>query len=80
MNREVFVAGFDFSVAKRLRRRVDFNLAIDILFNKRYFETQNFFESRMLRPGDPVSARIHATPGYPFGVAAGLTFWLLGEK
>ncbi len=69
----------DFSVAKRLRRWVDFNVSIDNLFNKRYFETQNYFESR-LRPGDPVISRIHATPGYPFGVTAGLTFRLFGEK
>jgi outer membrane receptor protein involved in Fe transport len=63
----------DLSVNKRLSRSVDFNLAIDNLFNKRYFETQNYFESR-LRPGDEPVARIHATPGYPFSVTIGLTF------
>jgi hypothetical protein len=30
-------------------------------------------------PGDPVIARIHGTPDYPFGVTAGLTF-RLGKK
>jgi outer membrane receptor protein involved in Fe transport len=63
----------DFYVSKRLRRFVDFNLGVDNLFNKRYFETQNYFESR-LRPGDEPAERVHATPGYPFGVTAGLTF------
>ena len=63
----------DFSMSKRLRRFVDFNFAIDNLFNKRYFETQNYFESRIRPDADPV-ARIHATPGYPFGVTVGLTF------
>ncbi|MBA2734060.1 MAG: TonB-dependent receptor [Acidobacteria bacterium] len=63
----------DFSMSKRLRRWVDFNLSIDNLTNKRYFETQNYFESR-LRPGDPVISRIHATPGYPFGLTIGFTF------
>ena len=63
----------DFSMKKSLRNWIDFNLSIDNLGNKRYFETQNYFESR-LSPGDPAVARIHATPGYPFGVTAGLTF------
>lgn len=63
----------DFSMSKRIRRWVDFNLSMDNLTNKRYFETQNYFASR-LRPGDPVVARIHATPGYPFGLTVGLTF------
>jgi outer membrane receptor protein involved in Fe transport len=68
----------DLSVSKKLRRWVDFNLSIDNLMDKRYFETQNYFESR-LRPGDPVMARIHATPGYPRTVTAGLTFRLFGK-
>jgi outer membrane receptor protein involved in Fe transport len=65
-------------VAKRLRRWVDLNLAIDNLTDTRYFETQNYFESRV-RPGDGVTARIHATPGYPRTVTAGLTFRLSGK-
>ncbi len=65
----------DLSVNKRLRRWVDANFSVDNLFNKRYLETQNFFESRV-RPGDPVIARIHGTPGFPLGVTAGLTFHL----
>lgn len=32
--------------------------------NKRYFETQNYFEPR-LRPGDPVIARIQCTSAIP---------------
>ena len=72
----VRASGFDvldFSMSKRLRRWVDFNLSADNLTNKRYFETQNYFESR-LRPGAPAVARIHATPGYPFGLSIGFTF------
>jgi outer membrane receptor protein involved in Fe transport len=65
----------DFSMSKRIRSWVDFNLSIDNLTNKRYYETQNYFESR-LRPGDPVVTRLHGTPGYPFGMTAGLTFRL----
>ncbi|HEX7318037.1 MAG TPA: TonB-dependent receptor [Pyrinomonadaceae bacterium] len=64
---------FDLGVTKRLRRDLDFNLAVDNLFNKRYYETQNFFESRV-RPGDEPVSRIHATPGFPFGVTIGVTY------
>ncbi len=63
----------DFYLTKRLKHWLDFNLGIDNLTNKRYFETQNFFESRV-RPVDPALERIHATPGYPFGITFGLTF------
>ncbi len=69
----------DFSLTKRIRRFVDFNLSIDNLTNKHYFETQNYFESR-LRPGDDIVSRIHGTPGYPFGVTAGLTFRFFGKE
>ena len=63
----------DLGLLKRLSPLVDLNLSIDNLTNKSYYETQNYFESR-LRPGDPVRARIHGTPGYPIGVTLGLTF------
>jgi len=49
------------------------NFSIDNLFNKRYYETQNYFESRV-SPAAPVVSRIHATPGYPFTFNVGLTF------
>ena len=65
-------------MAKQLNRWMDFNLAVDNLTNKTYYETQNYFESR-LRPSDPVMARIHGTPGYPIGFAVGLTFHLSGN-
>lgn len=68
----------DFNLSKRLRRFVDFNFAIDNLFNKRYFETQNYFESR-LSPNAAPAERIHATPGYPFTVMVGLTFRFSGK-
>lgn len=68
----------DMSVAKRILPWIDLNLAIDNLTDKRYNETQNYFESR-LRPGGPVVARIHGTPGYPIGVTAGVTLRLFGK-
>jgi len=63
----------DLSIAKKLHHWIELNFSIDNLTDKRYFETQNYFESR-IRPGDPVTARIHATPGYPLTVTGGVTF------
>lgn len=68
----------DFAISKRLTRWMDLNLSIDNLLNKKYFETQNFFESRTCPTCEPAS-RIHATPGYPFAVSAGVTF-RIGKK
>ena len=65
----------DVSMTKRIRSWVDFNLSVDNITNKQYYETQNYFESRVA-PGDPAIYRIHATPGYPVTVTAGLTFRL----
>jgi hypothetical protein len=68
----------DLAVTKRLARQIDLNFSIDNLFNKKYFETQNLFESRACQTCDPVN-RIHATPGYPFTVSVGVTL-RLGSK
>jgi len=71
----------DLFVSKRLKKWVSVNLSIDNLLNKRYYETQNYFESRV-HPGydSPAASRIHATPGFPFAVTAGLTFTLGGKR
>jgi outer membrane receptor protein involved in Fe transport len=68
----------DFSTSKQIRHGVDLNFAIDNLNNKRYWETQNYLESRVT-PTAPVVARVHGTPSYPIGFTLGLTF-RLGEK
>jgi hypothetical protein len=69
---------FDLAVTKTLRHWVDLNVSVDNLTDKVYYETQNYFESRV-SPTDPAIERIHGTPGYPFGITVGLTF-RLGEK
>jgi hypothetical protein len=69
---------FDFGLAKQLRRGIEFNLTLDNLTNRDYYETQNYFESRVA-PTAPIVARIHGTPGYPLTVVAGLTFRLGGR-
>jgi outer membrane receptor protein involved in Fe transport len=69
---------FDLAITKTLRHRVDLNLSVDNLTDKVYYETQNYFESRVSPAGSAIE-RIHGTPGYPFGITVGLTF-RLGEK
>ena len=74
----------DFSVSKRLRKWVDLNFSIDNVLNKRYFETQNYFESRLPTDApigfdadagrDIYPSRIHATPGYSRAFNIGITF------
>jgi outer membrane receptor protein involved in Fe transport len=66
----------DLYLSRRLTRSLDFNLAVDNLFDRRYFEAQNYFESRV-RPGDEAIARNHGTPGQPVEVTLGLTFRFL---
>jgi outer membrane receptor protein involved in Fe transport len=68
----------DVAVTKQLRRWVDFNFDIDNLTDKLYYETQNYFVSRVT-PTTPALARIHGTPGYPIGVTLGLTFHLFSK-
>jgi len=68
----------DLAVTKQLRRWMDLNLDIDNLTDKRYYETQNYFESRVT-PTAPAVARIHGTPAYPCGVTVGMTFHLGGN-
>jgi outer membrane receptor protein involved in Fe transport len=63
----------DFSLSKRLKKWMDLNFSIDNLLNKKYFETQNFFESRICQTCD-VASRIHATPGYSRAFNIGVTF------
>jgi hypothetical protein len=69
---------FDFGLARRIRRGLEFNLSFDNLTNRDYYETQNYFDSRVT-PDALVVGRIHGTPGYPFTVVAGLTFRLGGK-
>jgi len=69
---------FDLGLARAIRRGIDFNLSLDNLTNHDYYETQNFFDSRVT-PLAPMVGRIHGTPGYPLTAIAGLTFRLRGK-
>lgn len=68
---------WDFSMVRRIRRGVDFNFAIDNVLDRSYYETQNYLESRL--QGQQPRYTIHATPGYPLTVTAGLTFRFRGK-
>lgn len=69
---------FDLGVTRRIRAGMDFNLSLDNLTSRDYYETQNYFESR-ITPTAPILARIHATPGFPLTVVVGVTFRLRGK-
>ena len=69
---------FDLGLARQIRRGVEFNLSLDNLTNRDYYETQNYFESQVTPDAPPVW-RIHGTPGYPLAIVAGLTFRLRGK-
>lgn len=69
---------FEMGVAKQVRRGVELNLSMDNLTNRTYYETQNYFESRVT-PTAPALARIHATPAYPITVVAGVTLRIRGK-
>jgi outer membrane receptor protein involved in Fe transport len=69
---------FDLSLARIIRRGLEFNFAIDNFTDRFYYETQNYLESRP-SPMRAASMGIHATPGYPLTVIAGLTFRFRGK-
>ena len=57
---------------------MELNLSLDSLTNRTYYETQNYFESRVT-PDAPILARIHATP-YPLTAVVGVTFRFGGKQ
>ncbi len=69
---------FDLGVVRQIRHGIEFNLSVDNLTNRDYYETQNYFASETT-PFAPVVSRIHGTPGYPRTIVAGLRF-RLGAK
>jgi outer membrane receptor protein involved in Fe transport len=68
---------FDLAFSRRITRNVDFNFAVDNLFDRDYWEMQNLFESRL--PGQEPIERIHGTPGYPATIVVGLTLRFGGK-
>jgi len=68
---------FDLWISRNVSRQVDVNVGVDNLLNRAYYETQNYFESR-LKGADP-AFRIHATPGYSRSIFAGITIRLMSK-
>jgi len=52
---------FDLGMAKAIRRGIEFNLSLDNLTNRDYYETQNYFDSRVT-PLAPIVAAYTALP------------------
>jgi outer membrane receptor protein involved in Fe transport len=80
LDSSVLAAGhtvWDVGVARRVRRGIELNFTVDNLLNRSYWETQNFYESRLR--GQTPRVRIHATPGYSRTVMVGMTFRLFGK-
>ncbi len=69
----------DLSVNKKLKGWIELNFSLDNLTNKRYYETQNYLESRTCRTC-AVIERIHATPAYPITFTTGITFKFGNKK
>jgi outer membrane receptor protein involved in Fe transport len=69
---------FDIGASRRINRHMDLNLTLDNALNRSFYETQNYFESRVT-PGAPVVGRIHGTPGYPITAAGGVSFRFGGK-
>ena len=68
----------DLGIARQINHAVELNLSVDNLTSRDYYETQNYFESRVT-PDAPALARIHATPAYPVSAVAGITMHFGGK-
>lgn len=69
---------FDLGVAKHINHVLELNFSLDNFTNRDYWETQNYFESRVTPEAD-VIARIHATPAYPITAVVGMTLRFGGK-
>ena len=68
----------DISISRRIFKGVELNFAIDNIFDKTYYETVDYYESRLFN--QPAVARFHATPGYPITFIGGITFRLWNKN
>jgi hypothetical protein len=68
---------WDLGLARQIRRGVEFNVTVDNMLNRSYWETQNLYQSRLI--GEAPVSRIHATAGYPLTIMAGITVRMFGK-
>ena len=64
------------ALSRRISRNLDLHFAMDNVFDRDYWEVQNFFESRLC--GQSPMSRIHGTPGYGRTITVGMTLRLGG--
>lgn len=68
----------DVSLSRRLTRWMDFNLTVDNVFDRTYYETVDLYTSRLR--GQMPMERFHVTPGYPVTVVGGVTIRLMPKN
>ena len=68
---------FDVAASRRISPMLDLYVAADNLLDREYWETQNFFASRL--PGQDAMDRIHATPSFGRTLVVGVTWKLSGS-
>lgn len=68
---------FDTAFNRDLTDQIALNVAVDNLFNRNYWEVQNYFTSRI--SGQDPMERIHGTPGYGRTLTVGMTL-RFGDK
>ena len=68
----------DLGVSRRVNRKMEVHFSVDNLTNRDYYETQNYFESRVT-PTAPALFRIHGTPAFPVTAVVGVTLHLGGK-
>jgi len=63
---------FDAAFSREITHKVSLSLSLDNVLDREFYETQNFFASRVA-PDAPIVERIHGTPGFGRAVMVGLT-------
>jgi outer membrane receptor protein involved in Fe transport len=67
----------DFSMSRRLTKNIDFNLSIDNVFDRTYYETVDSYTSALR--GQAPMERFHVTPGYPITFVGGVSIRLFNK-
>ena len=67
----------DFSMSRRLTKNIDFNLSIDNVFDRTYYETVDSYTSAL--KGQAPMERFHVTPGYPITFVGGVSIRLFNK-
>src|SRR5207245_10133664 len=69
----------DVAITKAIRRWIDVNIDVDNATNKQYYETQDFFESR-ISPTATFKATIDGSPTDPIILTDGMTIQIVDKR